>query len=255
MIAGLPFTRKDGRGASELRPITLQPHFTAYPEGSILIKQGDTHVLCNVTVEPGVPSWIRGGQDQGGWITAEYAMLPRATHQRSPRETLRPQSRSQEIRRIIGRALRAAVRLDKLPAITCTVDCDVLQADGGTRTAAITGGYVALIMALNNSLPSEMELGDVLKSQIAAVSVGWHDDIILLDLDYAEDSATKADVNVVMNNEPALIEVQGTGETSAIPRATFESMLDAAQTGLTQLFQLQADCLREQGIELTVVGM
>jgi ribonuclease PH len=148
--------RADGRKPDGLRSIHFHPDFTAYPEGSVLIKQGNTHVLCNVTVEHRIPPWMQAQGVGGGWITAEYAMLPRATHQRSPRETIHPKSRSQEIRRLIGRALRAGIHLDQLPPLTCTVDCDVLQADGGTRTAAVTGGFVALILALKQTLTSDV---------------------------------------------------------------------------------------------------
>ncbi len=241
--------RRDGRKADGLRPIAIEIGFSAYPEGSVLIKQGNTHVLCNVTVETKIPSWMQTKGMEGGWITAEYAMLPRATHERNPRETIRPRSRSQEIRRIIGRSLRAGFNLANLPSLTCTVDCDVLQADGGTRTASITGGYVALVMALAGSSTAE-RLPALLRSQIAAISVGWLDDTILLDLDYEEDLATKADVNVVMNNEPALIEVQGTAESGSLPRAVFNDMLDTAQAGITQLFEIQAASLVDVGIDI-----
>jgi len=216
----------------------------------VLIKQGNTHVLCNVTVENEIPIWMQAQGVDGGWVTAEYAMLPRATHQRSPRETIRPKSRSQEIRRLVGRALRAGIHLNQLPQITCTVDCDVLQADGGTRTAAVTGGFVALILALKESLPSDHTLTSVLKSQIAAISVGWQDNQILLDLDYAEDSSTVADLNVVMNDELSLVEVQGTAERGSIPRRIFEEMLDIAQVGIVELMRLQAEALQSQGINL-----
>lgn len=242
--------RSDGREPDELRLIQFHTGFTAYPEGSVLIKQGNTHVLCNVTVENEIPTWMQAQGVDGGWITAEYAMLPRATHQRSPRETIRPKSRSQEIQRLVGRALRAGIHLNQLPQITCTVDCDVLQADGGTRTAAVTGGFVALILALKESLPSDHTLTSVLKSQIAAISVGWQDNQILLDLDYAEDSSTVADLNVVMNDELSLVEVQGTAERGSIPRRIFEEMLDIAQVGIVELMRLQAETLQSQGINL-----
>ncbi len=243
------FRRKNGRAFSALRPISFQTGFSAYPEGSVLIKQGNTHVLCNVSVEQGVPAWMVAQNLKGGWITAEYAMLPRATHQRSPRETSRPNSRSQEIRRLIGRSLRAGFHLDLLPEITCTVDCDVLQADGGTRTAAVTGGYVAMLLALSHSLPGDRKLSDVVISQIAAVSVGLQQGQILLDLDYDEDRAVDADVNIVMDNADAFIEIQGTAEKGSIPRTVFDSILDSAQSGIEQLFEAQLVCLAAQGIE------
>jgi ribonuclease PH len=244
------FRRADQRDLNELRSVGFQPDFIAYPEGSVLIQQGDTHVLCNVSVESGVPGWMQTKGLVGGWVTAEYAMLPRATHQRSPRAGLQPKSRDQEIRRIIGRALRAAVRLDQLPPITCIVDCDVLQADGGTRTAAITGGYVALVMALEKVLPDAAVLEAVLQAPVAAVSVGWLQTNILLDLNYEEDSSADADLNVVMNREEAFIEVQGTAERGSIPRPVLNAMLDAAQIGINDLIQLQLACLRSQGIAI-----
>ena len=243
-------TRTDGRAPHELRSIHFHTDFTAYPEGSVLIKQGATHVLCNVSVEHGIPAWMQAQGVGGGWITAEYAMLPRATHQRSPRENIRPKSRSQEIRRLIGRSLRAGIRLDQLPPLTCIVDCDVLQADGGTRTAAITGAFVALILALKESLPSHLGLSSVMKSQIAAVSVGWQENQILLDLDYEEDASTVADLNVVMNEDLSLIEIQGTAERGSIPRSVFEEMLDIAQIGIVKLLKLQAEVLQSKGINL-----
>ena len=244
------YKRTDGRGLTALRPVDFHPGYTAYPEGSVLIQQGDTHVLCNVSVEARLPAWMQAQEVEGGWITAEYAMLPRATHQRSARELLRPKSRNQEIQRLVGRALRAAVRLNTLPPITCIVDCDVLQADGGTRTAAITGGYLALVMALHQVLTKDIALSAVLKAPVAAVSVGWLDDQILLDSNYHEDSSADADLNVVMNRDAAFIEVQGTAERDSIPRSVLDSMLDTAQEGLSELLRLQLECLGSQGIHL-----
>jgi ribonuclease PH len=245
-----PIKRSDARGHNELRPVQFIPNFTRYPEGSVLIKQGNTHVLCNVTLESGIPTWMQAQGVEGGWVTAEYAMLPRATHQRSTREVMRPISRNQEIRRLIGRALRAAVQLYKLPPITCIVDCDVLQADGGTRTVAITGGYVALMIALQRELQADQPVRSICKSQVAAVSVGWLHEQILIDLNYEEDSDAEADLNVVMNREPAFIEVQGTAERGSIPRSAFEEMLDVAQMGIEELFRLQSETLRSLEIEL-----
>lgn len=242
------YQRIDGRAMNTLRPVEFHPGYTAYPEGSVLIQQGDTHVLCNVSVEARIPTWMQAQEVEGGWITAEYAMLPRATHQRSARELLRPKSRNQEIQRLVGRALRAAVDLSALPPITCIVDCDVLQADGGTRTASITGGYVALVMALEQVFAEDIAEGTVLKAPVAAVSVGWLDDQIMLDLNYQEDSSADADLNVVMNGDAAFIEVQGTAERDSIPRSVLDSMLDAAQAGITDLLKFQSECLRSQGI-------
>ena len=242
--------RADDRSFNQLRPVRFHPGFTAYPEGSVLIQQGDTHVLCNVSIEDKIPAWMQAQGAEGGWITAEYAMLPRATHQRSSREILRPKSRNQEIQRFIGRALRAAVRLNVLPPITCIVDCDVLQADGGTRTASITAGYVALVMALKRVLTEGVALDAVLQAPVAAVSVGWLDAQILLDLNYEEDSSADADLNVVMNSDAAFIEVQGTAERGSIPRPVLESMLDIAQEGINDLLRLQTECLGSQGIHI-----
>jgi ribonuclease PH len=245
-----PRNRSDNREPNQIRPVQLLPNFIRYPEGSVLIKQGDTHVLCNVTVEAGVPAWMQTQREEGGWVTAEYAMLPRATHQRSPREILRPISRNQEIRRLIGRALRASIQLHKLPPITCIVDCDVLQADGGTRTAAITGGYVALMIALQRELQADRPIRQMLKSPVAAISVGWLDGQVLLDLNYEEDSSAEADLNVVMNRELAFIEIQGTAERGSISRNTLEAMLDEAQKGIEELLRLQSETLRSMDIEL-----
>ncbi|TFH36736.1 MAG: ribonuclease PH [Anaerolineales bacterium] len=246
------FERVDGRSLTELRPLQFQCGFIAYPEGSVLIQQGNTHVLCNVSIERGIPAWMQSRGVQGGWVTAEYAMLPRATHQRSPRETLRPRSRSQEIRRLIGRALRAALHLEALPPLTCIVDCDVLQADGGTRAASICGGYIALVMALQRVLPEGVAFDSLLKAPVAAVSVGWLQNQILLDLNYEEDSTADADLNVVMNRDAAFIEVQGTAERGSLPRPILESMLDVAQAGIEDLLRLQTECLEGQGIQLRV---
>jgi ribonuclease PH len=250
-MSGRPqIKRVDARALDELRPVLFLPNFIRYPEGSVLIKQGETHVLCNVTVEKGIPAWMQAQGVEGGWVSAEYAMLPRATHQRNTREILRPISRNQEIRRLIGRALRAAIQLHQLPPITCIVDCDVLQADGGTRTAAITGGYVALMIALQRELQADRPIKSILRSQVAAVSVGWLHEQIMLDLNYEEDSSAEADLNVVMNHEPAFIEVQGTAERGSISRSTLEGMLDVAQMGIEGLFRLQSETLRSLEIEL-----
>lgn len=242
--------RKDGRAQDELRSVAFELDFITYPEGSVLIKQGNTHVLCNVSVLQGVPEWMQAKGVSGGWITAEYAMLPRATHQRSPREIIQPNSRSQEIRRLIGRALRAGFHLERFPPLTCIADCDVLQADGGTRAAAVTGGYVALVCALKRVLPPEFALESVMHSQIAAISVGLLGESLVLDLDYEEDSSATADLNVVMDNAGGLIEVQGTAEQGNIPRKTFDAMLDIAQGGIFKLLQLQAESLRSKGIDV-----
>jgi ribonuclease PH len=237
--------RPDGRAFDELRRAKLTPHYTRYPEGSVLIEMGDTRVLCNATVQEEAPPWLRGGQNPGrGWVTAEYAMLPRATPTRTARETHGPNARSQEIRRLIGRALRASVDLDRLGERTFTLDCDVLQADGGTRTAAVTGAYVALVLALRPLITQGRIDPAALLSPVAAVSVGVVDGESRLDLAYAEDSRAEVDFNVVMNARGEYVEVQGTAESRAFPRATLDRLLALAEGGIAQLLTLQAETLR-----------
>jgi ribonuclease PH len=217
--------------------------FTCHAEGSVLVEFGDTRVLCTASVDEGVPPFLRGkGQ---GWVTAEYGMLPRATHTRSPREAARGKQsgRTQEIQRLIGRSLRAAVDLAGLGERTVTIDCDVLQADGGTRTAAITGAYVALADACE-SLRSRRLLSEVpLHGQVAAVSVGIVRGVAVLDLDYGEDSEAETDMNVVMNNGGAFIEVQGTAEGHAFRRHELDALLNLAASGIGELCALQAQAL------------
>jgi ribonuclease PH len=240
--------RNAGRGVDELRPISITPGYIDYPEGSVLLELGNTRVLCNVTIENGVPKWMSARDAPGGWITAEYAMLPRATQQRTAREVSKPRARSQEIRRMIGRSLRAGFDLEALPPITCIVDCDVLQADGGTRTAAVTGGYVALAIALHNLSVVGDPIGDVYKSPVAAVSIGLLDGFPNVDLDYAEDSAAEADVNFVMNEQGELIEIQGTAEREPFTTNTLNQMLNLASSSIGQLIRIQRLALGEQGV-------
>jgi ribonuclease PH len=229
--------RVDGRAFDQLRPVELIAPFGAYAEGSVLIKMGNTHVLCTASVETGVPSWLRGrGQ---GWITAEYSLLPRATHTRTKRERNGLGGRTQEIQRLIGRSLRAAVDLKALGERTITIDCDVLQADGGTRTAAITGGYVALERAINHLLTKGDLTTSPVAAQIAAVSVGLVDGVAMLDLAYAEDSAADVDCNVVQTEHGSFIELQATAEGAAYDRAQFGEMLDLAEKGIGELMQHQ----------------
>lgn len=235
--------RADGRVDDELRPVNLVTDFVIYPEGSVLIEMGGTRVLCNASVEEKVPTWREASGS--GWLTAEYAMLPRATHTRTPRSTSSGGARSQEIQRLIGRALRVAVDLDRLGSHTITVDCDVLQADGGTRTAAITGGYVAVALALRrmsvaNALPS-----DVLVTPVAAVSVGMVDGRPLLDLCYAEDASAEADLNVVMTGDRRFVEIQGTAERNPFDRSALDQLLDLAAGGIELLLQYQRLALAE----------
>jgi ribonuclease PH len=236
--------RRHGRGADTLRPVRFTRRYTAHAEGSVLVEFGDTRVLCTASVEEGVPGFLRGkGQ---GWITAEYGMLPRATHTRSPREAARGKQsgRTQEIQRLIGRSLRAAIDLEALGERTLTIDCDVLQADGGTRTASITGGYVALADACEVLLTRRLISANPLHGQVAAVSVGIVRGIPMLDLDYSEDSEAETDMNVVMNNGGAFIELQGTAEGHAFRRHELDAMLNLAVSGIAELCTLQAQALQ-----------
>lgn len=223
--------RPDGRGALELRPLTLELGVNQHAEGSCLIAVGATRVLATATVEDRVPPFLRGkGQ---GWVHAEYAMLPRATHQRTPRESVRGrlQGRTMEIQRLIGRALRAVVHLDRLAERSYIIDVDVLQADGGTRTAGLTAGFAALAMALAADAPARRPLAD----WMAAVSVGLAGDAVWLDLDYQEDSQIDVDVNIAMTAGHRLVEVQGSAEHALFDRVQLNAVLDAAETGIDQL--------------------
>ncbi len=233
--------RIDNRRNNELRPIKITPGYIDYPEGSVLIKTGKTRVLCAVTIQPGVPRWLE--HQSQGWLTAEYAMLPRATHTRTPRETT-PSSRSQEIKRLIGRSLRAAVDLNLIGEHTITVDCDVLQADGGTRTASITGAYVAVALALRKMIADKTASPRVLKTQIAAVSVGIVGGEEMLDLDYSEDSRAEVDFNVVMTGEGKFIEVQGTAEGEPFAREAMNRLIDLARDGISELMKIQNHILK-----------
>ncbi len=236
------FIRFEGRKADQLRPVQFSTSFIEYPEGSVLISMGKTKVLCNATLQNSVPDWMAGRGK--GWITAEYAMLPRATHTRTKRETYGPGARSQEIKRLIGRSLRAAVDLEMMGERTLILDCDVLQADGGTRTASITGGYVAVALAFkklinNGELPPE-----VLKPPVAAISIGMIDGQANLDLDYQEDSRAEVDMNVVMTADGEFIEVQGTAEGKPYNRRQLDEMLDLAGNGIKQLNGFQLDAIQ-----------
>jgi ribonuclease PH len=237
-------TRKNQREANQLRPITLTRQYTAYAEGSVLVSFGDTKVLCNASVQPGqVPKFLKG-KDQG-WITAEYGMLPRATHDRSDREAARGQQsgRTQEIQRLIGRSLRACVDLKALGENTIIVDCDVIQADGGTRTAAITGGCVALYDAISSIYDLGILKRNPFKQFIAAVSVGIHKGEALLDLDYLEDSNAQTDLNAVINETGNFIEVQGTAEQQAFTQHELIAMTELAHQGVARLIKAQREIL------------
>jgi ribonuclease PH len=233
--------RIDKRTNNQLRPVKFRPNFTQYAEGSVLVETGQTRALCNVSIEDKVPAWRE--ESGGGWLTAEYGMLPRSTHQRMPRRRGSESARSQEIRRLIGRALRAAVNLDLLGPRTLTVDCDVIQADGGTRTASITGGYVAVALALQKLI----EAGDVppavLVTPVAAVSAGVVENELLLDLCYEEDAAAEVDLNVVMTGAGKFVEIQGTAEGDPFDQETLIGLLDLARTGIEELFTRQSAVL------------
>ncbi len=235
--------RHSGRQPTEMRPLHFKRQFTRHAEGSVLVQFGETHVICTASVENSVPRFMKGSGE--GWITAEYGMLPRATHTRSEREAARGKQsgRTQEIQRLIGRSLRAAVDLKKLGENTIHIDCDVIQADGGTRTASISGACVALVDALTVMLERKLIKQDPLKSLVGAVSVGLHAQAVLLDLDYQEDSNCDMDMNIVMNQQGGLIEIQGTAEGAALQRAQLEQMLDAANHGISSIIQAQQQAL------------
>jgi ribonuclease PH len=237
--------RIDGRKPEELRPVTLLPGYVVYPEGSVLVTAGLTKVLCNVTIEDTVPRWIQNQGRAGGWITGEYAMLPRSTHQRTVRETMGLGGRTQEIRRLIGRSLRAAVDLQKLGTRSLIVDCDVIQADGGTRTAAITGGYLAVAIALRKLIRKGIISPETLRTAVAAVSVGVVDGQPLLDLCYAEDSTAEVDANVVMNSQGEFIELQTTAEGAPFPRSRLDDLVDLAVKGIEELLEMQKKVLED----------
>jgi ribonuclease PH len=242
--------RVDGRRTDELRPVKLEAGYTRWAEGSVLVTQGDTVVLCNASVDERLPQWMMRLEartevrtdGERGWVTAEYAMLPRSTHTRSPRETT-PQARTQEIRRLVGRSLRAAVNLDLLGRRQIIVDCDVLQADGGTRTASVTGGYVALALAIRKLQAAGIVKPDALLSPVAAVSAGVIDGEPMLDLCYAEDVAAECDFNIVMNGEGRYIEVQGTAEHGPFDRNALNRLLDLAAGGIGELLAVQRGAL------------
>ncbi len=236
--------RADGRAWDELRPVKITPGFQSFAEGSALIEMGKTRVLCSVSVEERVPNFLRGGGS--GWVTAEYAMLPRATVTRSARESSlgRVSGRSQEIQRLIGRSLRAVTDLTALGERTLTIDCDVLQADGSTRTAAITGSYVALYQALQTLANMGVISSIPLESAVAAASVGILHGNALLDMCYDEDCNAEVDFNVVMTSRGMFVEVQGTAEAKPFSKDTIDQLLSIAQKGIEQLFEVQQSALK-----------
>ena len=237
--------RPSGRAPDEMRTIRITRGFTRHAEGSVLVEFGDTRVLVTATVEDGVPSFLRGKGE--GWVTAEYGMLPRSTHTRSAREAARGKQsgRTLEIQRLIGRSLRAVVDMRALGERTVTLDCDVLQADGGTRTASITGAYVALADAMETLVRRRAIAASPLHGQVAAVSVGIVGGVPVVDLDYVEDSSAETDMNVVMNNGGGFIEVQGTAEGHAFRRHELDELLDLAAASCQKLFAAQTEALAE----------
>lgn len=235
--------RPSGRRPDELRAVRFTRGFQRHAEGSVLVEFGATRVLCSASVEDRVPQFLKGkGQ---GWVTAEYGMLPRATHTRNPREAARGRQggRTLEIQRLIGRSLRAVLDLKALGERTVTLDCDVLQADGGTRTAAITGSYVALVDAMRRLRGDAVLRADPIHGQVAAVSVGLYQGVAVLDLDYPEDVEAETDMNVVMNDAGAFVEVQGTAEGHAFHRNELDQLLDLAGEGVMELLKLQREAL------------
>lgn len=236
-------TRPNDRNLDQVRPIKITRHYTAYAEGSVLVEFGNTKVLCNASVEEKVPAWLRG---QGkGWVTAEYGMLPRATHTRNRREAAsgKQGGRTMEIQRLIARSLRAVVDLKTLGEVMITVDCDVIQADGGTRTASISGASVALHDAIQTLLDSGKLKKNPLKGHVAAVSVGILEGRAICDLEYVEDSAADTDMNVVMTEEGKMIEVQGTAEGEAFSREELNQLLDLAEKGIGNIIEMQKQAL------------
>lgn len=237
----LPGNRLDGRNSQQLRPIKITPHVSEYAEGSVIVEFGKTKVLVTATYETQGPKWLQGtGQ---GWITAEYGMLPRATHQRVKRDKNMSSGRTQEISRLIGRSLRAAVDLKAIGEKQITIDCDVLNADGGTRTASVTGGFVALALALKklHAMGEIKSLG--LQHYVSAISVGFKNGHAFLDMNYEEDSSISTDMNFVMNDQSKFIEVQGTAEQEAFSKADLIQLLDVAEQGCKQLFLEQQKCI------------
>ena len=232
-------TRKNNRSNNEMRPLKIEVGVNKHAEGSALIKFGDTHVICTASIENHVPRWMRGSNE--GWITAEYGMLPRSTHERMNREAARGKQsgRTMEIQRLIGRSLRQAVDLKYLKDKTINIDCDVIQADGGTRTASISGACVALFAAIKNSHDDQRAI----KEHIAAISIGLKDGFTLLDLDFEEDSSADTDLNVIMTESGGIIEIQGTAEKNPFAKDQLNEMIKSASEGISDIIALQKSCL------------
>lgn len=238
--------REDGRGVNNIRKVNVIRNYTIYAEGSVLISFGNTKVICTASIADKVPPFLR---HQGkGWITAEYSMLPRATGDRTQREAVRGKlsGRTMEIQRLIGRSLRSCIDLEKLGERTITIDCDVIQADGGTRTASITGAYIALAMAIEKLIRNDVLKENPLKSNVAAISVGIVSGIPMTDLKYSEDSSAEVDMNVIMNEKGEFIEIQGTGEEATYTRDQLNTLLDMAESAIKELIKIQNETLLEE---------
>lgn len=237
--------RIDNRAHDEKRPVKITPEYLRYPEGSVLIEMGHTKVICTATVEERVPPFLKG--QNKGWVTAEYSMLPRSTHQRKIRDIAKGKldGRTSEIQRLIGRSLRSVVELDKLGERTVWIDCDVIQADGGTRTASITGAFVAMVMAMKKLKEQGLIEEIPVTSFLAAISVGIVEEDVVLDLCYEEDSTAIVDMNVIMTDAKHIVELQGTGEERPFTRQEMNQLLDYAEKGIDELVQLQKEILGE----------
>lgn len=236
-------SRHSGRNADQLRSIKITPHYLSHPPGSCLIEMGGTRVVCSAMVEESIPNWLKG---QGkGWLTAEYSMLPASSNQRIQRERSKIGGRTMEIQRLIGRSLRAAIDMNVLGERSILVDCDVLDADGGTRTASITGSYVAVMLALQKLSGKIPSLSQVSRNAVAAISVGMVKGTPVLDLDYPEDKDAEVDMNVVMTSEGKFVEVQGTAESEPFDRRSLDGLLELAEKGIRELFQIQKQVLNQ----------
>ncbi len=231
--------RADGRSSQQMRPIRITPGFTKHAQGSVLVEFGETRVICTAFVEDGVPYFLRNSVPPQGWLTAEYSMIPSATTSRGRRERPSPSGRSQEIQRLIGRAIRGIINLKLCPDLTFQIDCDVIQADGGTRTASITGAYVALHLAVERLLRAGKLNANPLTDAVAAISVGLKNGQILVDVDYNEDSSADLDMNVVLTSSGKILEIQGTAEGAAFSKSQVLEIIEAAEEALAPVFELQ----------------
>lgn len=241
--------RIDGRTPQQTRPIRFTPNFTRHATASVLAEFGDTKVICTVCVENMVPIFLKHSNPPQGWLTAEYAMLPSATSTRSRRERQKVSGRTQEIQRLIGRSLRGAVDLKKCPDMTFNIDCDVIQADGGTRTTAITGSMVALNMAVKTLMREGRLKTNPITTQVAAVSIGIRDELILVDLNYEEDSSADLDMNVVLTADKKILEIQGTAERAAFTKEQVQAIIDYAESALDPIFELQLEAAEGRTVE------